>query len=1289
MKLKIILFFLFSSFFLLAQQPIQLKEKIEWQLQTIRNSSGQSIQTYKFEGSQFTSSLPGIALYKKEFEVPGNGTVNLQLIPRSTERVQIPNIGAVSENLKSDFQTHAAVYQSRNKFYATVELIALRIDSKGSPEIGNQSVPIELLKEFDISLEFIPAGLPTKPLPNFANQSVLQSGVWHKIAIKQRGVYKIDKSFLEKNLKLDVSGIDPRNIRLFGNGGTPLPESTDSTFEDDLKENAIFVKGETDGRFDESDYILFYANGPDLFQYDPVLSDYSYTKNPYTDASYYFIKIDQTRGKRVSTLTGPANPDYQSNSSFDFKHIETDLVNLLDLDAGSEGSGKNWYGEELSNTRFFDYGNSFIFDHIDVSKTGLFSFAFAGRAPIIHTVSAQVENQRVDVSIPYVIYSSINRFANIARKSSSFQPVSDLVKAQISFPQAGGSVSEGWIDFMQISVWKKLIWSNKPIYIMDPTSALHDVTSFTVSNTTSSKLVWDISNPLEITEINSSVSNGQLQFNASTRNAYKSFLVLDESFIYEAPQYIGSVGNQNLHGLKDPEMIIIYHSDFKSEAERLQNHRSKYSNLNVQSLEINQIYNEFSSGSQDPTAIRNFMRMLYIRNPKFKYLAIFGDGSYDFRHLNKRDENQNFVPTYETEESLDPITSFPTDDYFGLLDPAEGLNLSGKLDLNIGRIVARTPDEAKNLVDKIIRYDTDPKMMEEWKLHLVFSSDDEDSNVHFNQSERISESIHSAYPLFNEEKIHLDAYEQITTPGGERYPEVNKAFANAFFQGALVVNYMGHGGYSGLAQERILQNTDIKSLENYYKLPLVIVASCTFNGFDDPTKTNAGEEGLHNPKGGFLALFSTVRAVYSDDNFDLTSSVYNYIFQFENGLPLPLGEIMRRAKNDNSAGFIRTNSRKFLLFGDPAQRLAIPLYKNEVLTINDKALSATPDTFRALETIQVKGQVVDRSNGLQSDFNGKLYITVYDKEISLRTKANDPSSYVANYNLQKNIIYKGLVEVQSGLWNFSFIIPKDINYAFGAGKISLYATDEKSRDAAGYEDRLIIGGVSNDSIRDDQPPVVNVFLNDDQFVNGGICNPNPILFSKISDDFGINISGNSIGHDLIAVIDQNTQSPIILNQVYKSKLNNPKEGELNYPLKNLSPGKHTVTITAWDISNNPGTGSLEFNVVDSDQSILDQVYNYPNPFSNSTEFQFETNILASELEVVIQLQSISGHVVKTIRKTIFNNGYRISGIQWDGKDDFGSELANGVYLYRISINAKTGSEIIHKRSSYQKLVLIK
>ncbi|MBK9721085.1 MAG: type IX secretion system sortase PorU [Saprospiraceae bacterium] len=1280
MKLKFILFFSLSSIFLSAQQSFQIQEQLKWTESKERNGQTKSTFGMDFLHSTKSSKFQGLPVFKKEFELPSFGELKATLIPKKSSSQSISVGPEILASLESEFQFQAEVLNERNHYYASIELIPIRkISNSGS---------IDILNDFEIQIQFFPTLAPP-PLPNYTNQSVLTNGVWHKFSITQRGVYKIDKSFLEKNLKLDFNTIDPRNIRIYGNGGMVLPESTDGIFEDDLKEQAIFIKGEEDGKFDDTDFILFYANGPDSYSYDPSVADYVYSKNPYSDVAYYFIKTDNVAGKRISTVASIPNPDYQSKLTYDFKHLEKDLVNLLDVDPGGEGSGKNWYGEEISNSRELDYGSEFIFNNIDFSKNGKFSFSFAGRAPVSTQVSAIVEQTQVDVPISYVFYSSINRFANIARKTTEFQAVSDLVKAKIKYPQINGTVSEGWIDYMQISVWRKLIWNNKLLYILDPTSTNFNTTNFTISNVSSDKLIWDITNPLDVSRISSQKINDQLYFSVPTLNSIKQFVVLDENLNFESPTYVGIVGNQNLHSLKDEEMIILYHKDYKSEAERLQAHRSKFSNLKIAAVELGQVYNEFSSGSQDPSAIRNFMRMLYLRNPNFKYLAILGDGSYDFRHINKKDEDQNFVITYETDESLDPITAFPTDDYFGLLDPGEGLNLTGKLDINIGRLGARNPAEAKNLVDKIIRYDSDPLTMEEWKLNVLFSSDDEDSNTHFTQAETIAKSVGTNFPVLNQEKIHLDAYEQITTPGGERYPAVNKAFSNAFYQGALVINYMGHGGYSGLAQERILQNTDIKVLENYYKLPLVIVASCTFNGFDDPTKTNAGEEGLHNAQGGFLALFSTVRAVYSDDNFDLTSSVYKYLFNFENGKPLPLGEIMRRAKNEHSGSFIRTNSRKFLLFGDPAQSLALPLYKNAVISINEKPISQVLDTFRALETVNVKGIVTNQAGLKQSDFTGKLFVTIYDKEINLRTKANDPTSYVANYNLQRNILYKGLVAVNQGDWNFTFTVPKDINYEFGKGKMSLYATDEKTRDAAGYEDAFIIGGVSKDSIRDDNPPIVKVFLNDANFTNGGISDPNPKIYSQISDDFGINISGNSIGHDLTAIIDLNSQAPIILNQVYKSKLNNPKEGELYYPLKNLSPGKHTITIIAWDISNNSGQGSLEFFVVDPSQTSLERIYNYPNPFSSNTEFQFETNIGATEMDIVIQIQSVSGKLVKTISKTIQASGYRIDGIQWDGKDDFGNDLANGVYLYRLSMNAKTGNEVIHKRSDFQKLVLLK
>lgn len=1279
MRLKIIVL-LVLFLHTLSAQTYKINQKLAWNLNQASEFIG-STENLSFSSAQILSENEFLPLFKKEIDLPSPGKIDVQLIPQHEEKVRINSLLTETKILHSDFRIQSQVSSDRGKTKAIIEFIPIRKSLDPDEWI--------VLSEFELMVHFEPEFSPA-PKPNFTRESVLNNGLYYRIGVSSRGLFKIDWNFIQNELKIDPNTINPKSIKIYGNGGEMLPESNDDPFVDDLKENALYISGESDGKFDPGDFILFYANGPDSYRYDPVSENFNYRKNVYSSQSNYFLRLDGSSGKRISAIPSALNPDHETRVGFDFKQYENDLVNLLDVDPGGEGSGKDWYGEELSNSRELDFGSYFIFDQVDLSRMGKFSYSFAGRSPTNSQVRVTVEDKTSTASMSSIVYSSISRFANLAKKTEEFQPVSDKVNAKITFPQINGVSSEGWLDFMRISVWKKLNWNNKQLFVFDPDSRKYNTSSFIIANANPSLQVWDISNPLEVSFIQSKLLAGnELQFAVNTKDQIRSFYIVDPTLTFPAPSYLGTTGNQNLHGLDGIDMLIVYYKAFKNEAERLMEHRSQYSGLKIATVELSQIYNEFSSGTQDPSALRNMARMLYERDPKFKYLLLFGDGSYDLRYINKKDPDQNFIVSYETDESIDPINAFPTDDYFALLDPGEGKNLDGKLDICVGRLVARTEAEAKNLVDKIIRYDTDPKTMEDWKLNVLFSSDDEDSNIHFNQAEAIASQTNTNHPLYNQDKIHIDAYEQITTPGGERYPEANKAFANAFFQGSLVVNYLGHGGYTGLAQERIFQNTDIKNFENYYRLPLVIVASCTFNGYDDPSKTNAGEEGLHNPRGGFLALFSTVRAVYSDDNFDLTTSVYKYLFNFENGMPLTLGEVMRRAKNEHSTGFIKLNSRKFLLFGDPAQTLAIPRLKNRVSQINGKDPNLVIDTLRALEKVNIKGYVADQSDVLQDQFNGKLYVTVFDKEIKLRTKANDNSSFVAEYPLQKNIIYKGLVEVKQGQWEVDFIIPKDINYDFGSGKISLYATNEINLDAAGYENRFIVGGVSKEGLSDDNPPVVEVFMNNEFFKSGGICDSNPILYAKISDDIGINISGNSIGHDLTAVIDKDSRNPIILNQAYKTKLNNPKEGELSYPLKNLSPGKHTISVTAWDISNNYGTGTVEFFVLDDEGIVLNNVFCYPNPFSDETKFQFETNVNAQEIFISINIYSLNGLLVKTLSKSLTNPGYRIEELIWDGYGQGSQEIPNGIYVYNLELEARTGGEILKKSTDFQKLILHK
>ncbi|MEO6190105.1 MAG: type IX secretion system sortase PorU, partial [Saprospiraceae bacterium] len=585
--------------------------------------------------------------------------------------------------------------------------------------------------------------------------------------------------------------------------------------------------------------------------------------------------------------------------------------------------------------------------------------------------------------------------------------------------------------------------------------------------------------------------------------------------------------------------------------------------------------------------------------------------------------------------------------------------------------------------DKIVRYDIEPKILSDWKVNLLFSADDEDGNAHMSQVDDIANEVNSTYQLYNQQKIYIDAFEQISTPGGERYPEANQAITDEIFKGSLVFTYLGHGGPTGLAQERILQENDIKTWDNEFKPPLFITATCSFTPFDDPRILSAGQL-TQIQKNGTIALFSTVRAVFSSENSAITRATFKNAFLKKDNKYPTLGEILLAAKNDVSS----ENSRKYILFGDPSQKLAYPRYEAEVNTINGKSLSSI-DTLKALQKVNIKGIIKDDNGALNTNFNGLLYITIFDKPVNLKTRANNAGSTPFFYNLQKNIVFKGTSQIVNGEWTVDFIVPKDINYSFGAGKISLYASNLKDADAAGYTNNFKIGGFVKDAVKDDQPPIVKLFINDVNFVNGGISNENPKLYAELSDDYGINITGNSIGHDLIAILDGNDQNPILLNNFFKSKVNDFREGNVTYPLKNLSIGKHTLSLIAWDISNNRGIGNIEFNVISSDDVNIEKVYNYPNPFNKKTNFQFETNYINIPLEVSIQIQSISGKIVKTIQQTITPTGFRISDIEWDGKDDSGQELANGVYLYRIGLYSSTKDLVLSQKSNFQKLVLLR
>jgi hypothetical protein len=687
------------------------------------------------------------------------------------------------------------------------------------------------------------------------------------------------------------------------------------------------------------------------------------------------------------------------------------------------------------------------------------------------------------------------------------------------------------------------------------------------------------------------------------------------------------------------------------------------------------------------------MRMFYERasgpSDIARYLLLLGDASYDYKDV--LDGNTNFVPTFQSHESLLPTRSYGSDDFFGMLDPHEGNwtpTSTDALDVGVGRFVVRTLEDATGIVDKIIRYEEvnaagssiggqeecvggsiSSVVAPDWRNRIVVVADDEDGNMHFNQADELADTIQARYPEYNLTKIYLDAYVQVSTPGGQRYPEAQVDLNNNVEKGALLLNYTGHGGELGWTHERVLGISDINGWSNSSNLPAFVTATCEFSRYDDPARVSAGELVLLNPNGGGIALFTTSRLVYSAPNFNLNMKFYQNLFTEQPWGDPTMGDVIRMTK---VAAGSDVNNRNFLLLGDPAQRLAYPENDIATLTVNGLSVSSEVDTLNALELVTVTGKLVNSEDGTDMNgFNGVIYPTVYDKETAATTLGNDPASYSAPFQVRKSLVFRGKASVTNGQFRFQFVVPRDIAYNFDFGRFSYYAENEET-NANGYSHDFVIGGSSSDVELDQVGPDIQLYMNDEQFVYGGTTDENPLLLALVVDSNGINTVGNGIGHDLTAVLDENTANTINLNDFYESDLDSYQSGRISYPFSELSEGLHNLKVKVWDVHNNSSEAYTEFVVAQSANLALDHVLNYPNPFTTRTSFYFEHNQACNELAVQLQVFTVSGKLVKTINESIHNDGFHGDPIEWDGLDDYGQKIGRGVYVYNLRVSTPDG-----------------
>jgi hypothetical protein len=1189
----------------------------------------------------------------QEGEMPLNVVIE-NAVYQPVELSEISRLTYVPELIDS-LSLEYSFATEREKPVAMVSLNALRKNGDA----------IEKLVSFDIMIETAPSN-ETASLKNGTEQinSVLAAGDWYKISINETGMYSITYEDMQA-MGINMANVSPTNIRLYGNGGGMLPEANSKARFAHLTENAIEVVTAQSGSFKSGDYICFYATGPDKVEYDQLSRRFFHEKNDYSDYTYYFLTIGG-EGKRLGEISQTTLPPTDIVTTYtDFILFENDLFNLIK-------SGRYWVGERMdASNNQFSLPTYTITDFDSVNQSWI-QHRRVTRATVASGYTILVNGQ----SVTSPTDSGLNDQYEFGKSVTDVKPFY-LTKSQldVSFTyNLPNSTAQGWLDWVELNVSRKLIFRGGQLKFADPKSVgKNHISQFRLENTTSAVEIWDVTNPETAKKVNTTFTGG-LSFFAVPSDTLKKYVAFDKSEFMKTT-FVEKVKNQNIHGISNVDMLIVAPDIFLSEAERLAAHHRSADGLNVQVVLVTDIYNEFSSGAPDVTAIRDFCRYLYKNSEashKLKYLLMFGDGSYD--NKDRLSNNTNFLPLYQSRQSLHTAYSFGTDDYVGLLDDNEGQDAAGLLDIAIGRFPVDNLTEAKSAVDKVIFYATEaPASFGDWRNQLCFVADDEDNNTHIHQAEDELVPIVSANaPVYNLNKIYLDAYKQVSTPTGALYPEVNQAINAQVKKGALIINYTGHGGELGWAHEGVLTLQDIASWTNYANMPLFVTATCEFSRFDDPARVSAGEQVFLNTSGGGIGLITTTRLANAGYNIQINGDLYDTLFSEVDGVYPRLGDAITYAKNENSTPIWAT--RIFSLLGDPALTLAYPKYKVVTTKLNNQPLTEENDTVRAMSKIELAGMIANAGGDKLSSFNGVLYIKVFDKVRWCMTLGNDAESQPRYFKMQDNILYQGKATVTNGEFTLTFVVPKDIDYSFGEGKISYYASSDNA-DANGYFDQIIIGGSTDGQITDNQGPEITLYMNNESFTNGSVLTPNPRLIAYISDESGINTVGTGIGHDIVATIDDDSYNSVVLNDYYQSDLDSYSSGKVIYPYTQLDEGEHTLTLKAWDLFNNSSEATINF-VVRKDLGVsITSVIAYPNPFTDDVKVEFEHNLYDTSVDVILDVISADGHVIRTFpQETLVTSGNKAGPVEWDGLNDSGQKARAGLYLLRIRVYDNYGGK---------------
>ena len=1108
------------------------------------------------------------------------------------------------------------------------------------------------------------------------NNSVLANGNWFKFSLDTTGVFKIDKTLLQQ-IGISTNNLNPKKIHIYGNGGNLLPEFNGDVRYDDLQENAIYIEGEDDNSFDANDFILFYAKGPHSWKVDINNNNVSHKQNVYSDKAYYFITVNDNNGKRIQSapsITG--TPVTQLTSFNDYIFYENETTNLF-------AAGRRWLGEEFSveNQQTFQipFPNAIQNEPLEIKVSAV---AVSG---LTSSMQVNVNSQEL-FNLNFGAISSGLTLASDRTNSKSITNSSTVIDVSLNYNNGGNPSARAYLDFIEVSGKKQLIAGGFQFSFRSFEAAnTSGIVEYQIQNSQNIFQIWEVSDPTNVLNIANESSATIFSFKANGGDLKEYIIVHQNDFYIPKALSNARVENQNLHALKDINYLLITSNEFVEQAQRIANYHIENSGLTAKVVILDEIYNEFSSGSKDITGIRDFIKYVYETNStddkKLKYVCFFGDASYDYK--DRIIANNNIAPVYLSDESYNLASSYVTDDFYAMLEDFEGsMSSSHSLDVVTGRIPVSTQQQATDVVDKILR-DYNVESFGDWRNTVTFLADDIDNILDDRPIqpgvEIIADDIKENKPVFNINKIYADAYVQQNSSGGERYPTVKAAITTAIETGTLVFDYFGHGGEDGFAAERFLDIPQIKGFKNENTLPLFITITCEFSRFDNPTRTSAGEFVFWNTTGGAASMITTTRDVYISVGQAFNKRLMATLLEFNNE-DLTIAESLVKTKNNYS------ETQKFFIyyFGDPVKKLAIPKPNIRITKMNGVDITQSLDTLKALSKVSFEGVVTDNLNNILTDFNGNLSTTVYDKPIDKSTLDNDNFGIIEVFDSQESKLFRGLASVENGNFSFEFIVPRDVKIAYGKGKLSFYATDA-TFDKSGFNSDVIVGGINENAPEDTIGPEIQLFMNDESFLDGANTNASPNLIAKLADLSGINTSVTAVDHDIVGILDGDESNPIILNDFYQTELDDFTRGKVVFRLRDLSVGPHTLKLKAWDTYNNSSETILNFVVVSDTNISLDNVLNYPNPFVNYTEFWFNHNKPNESLQVQVQIFTISGKLIKTINQQVQTTGNLSRNISWNGLDDFGNRIGKGVYVYKLKVTS-TVSNISSEK--YEKLVIL-